>query len=65
MHVDLGVEIARDRKDAIDLRTRIGVEIRRGADGPRAAGIKSSSVPGLLVRPSCGNTQSSTSIAQA
>ena len=37
MHVDLGVEIARDRKDAIDLRTRIGVEIRRGADGPRAA----------------------------
>ena len=37
MHVDLGVEVAGDFEDAIDLAARIGVEIRNGADGPRTA----------------------------
>ncbi len=37
VHVDFGVEIARDGKNPIDLAARIGVEIRHGADRPRAA----------------------------
>ncbi len=37
MHVDLGVELARNREDAVDLCLRIGVEIRRSTNGPRAA----------------------------
>ena len=35
MHVDLGVEIARDRKDPVDLAARVAVEIRNGADRSR------------------------------
>ncbi len=37
MHVDLGIEVARDGKDAVDLRARVGVEIGRSPDRPRAA----------------------------
>src|SRR5207302_3734216 len=37
MHVNFGIELARDRKDAIDLSARVGVEIRHCANGPRAA----------------------------
>ena len=33
MHVDFGIEIACDRKYAVDLATRVAVEIGRGADG--------------------------------
>src|SRR5271167_4904981 len=36
MHVDFGIEIARDGKYPIDLRARVGVEIRRRADRTRA-----------------------------
>ena len=37
VHVDLGIEVARDGEDAIDLAARIGVEIRHRADRPRTA----------------------------
>ena len=60
MHVDVDVEFARHLEDAADLGGAVGVVAGRGADDVapflRAATI-SSSVPGLLVRPSCGMTQ--------
>src|SRR5271169_4352871 len=37
MHVDFGIEVARDRKYTVDLAARVAVEIRHGADRPRAA----------------------------
>ena len=37
MHIDFGIEVARDRKDPVDLTARVAVEIRHRADRPRAA----------------------------
>ncbi len=36
MHVDFDIEVARDRKYPVDLAARVAVEIRNGADRPRA-----------------------------
>ena len=68
MQVDIDVELLRQVEQLFDLRIWIGVHIGTAAD--RFAAVaqrrnKSSSVPGSLVRPSCGNTQIDRSIAQA
>ena len=69
MKVDVEIEAARDVEDARGLRRRIGVGIGAAADDVGALlgrpATSSSSVPGSLVRPSCGNTQISRSSAQA
>jgi len=68
VHVDVDVELPRDLEDAVDLAARIAVGVRRRADRPapsRSACTSSASVPGLLISPSCGKTQSCRSIAQA
>ena len=69
MHVDIHIELARQIEHPVDLAGMVRIVVRRRADHLRRrasnASTSSASERGLLVRPSCGNTHTSTSIAQA